>query len=99
MKPLSFTYKDSCLVDEKTIENYSEKIFVEIEYLQDQIGNGYATNYGFINLPSDFSLQQEVFELVTKKKETEASIFDCLWYWRFKFRDRCDNRSLLWLFL
>lgn len=69
MKHMSFSYKDSSILDEKTITEHFKKLLEYTEFLHDQIGNGYATHYGFINLPSDTSMQEQVLELVHKKKK------------------------------
>lgn len=73
MKPLSFEYKDTSLVDESTIKKHAELLLANVEHLQDQIGNGYASSSGFVNLPSDSSLQEEVAALVDKKKALKPS--------------------------
>ncbi len=68
MNSLQFKYKDSCLIDEREIEEVGQRLIPEIEHLQDEIGNGYATEYGSLNLPFDAELRDQVEALVKQKE-------------------------------
>ena len=68
MNSIKFDYKDSCLIEISKIQKISQQLIPEIEYVQDQIGNGYANPYGSVNLPADNPMHYSVEKLVSHKK-------------------------------
>lgn len=78
MANISFEYKDTCLIKESEIITIAQQLIPEIEYVQDQIGNGYTHPSGLINVPADGAMREAVATLVhAKRKLSPAALVVC----------------------
>jgi len=73
MSFLKFAFKKTALIDEESIKKIGERLIPEIEHIQDEIGNGYATEYGSVNVPFDQQLNEHVLQLAKQKESLKPT--------------------------
>lgn len=74
MKPISYHYKETCLVAPTSLHSYEKRLAPEIAAISTALNNKYETPYAFAYAPHDTKMLAVVHALIKEKKALAPSM-------------------------
>ncbi len=74
MKPISFSYQNSCGIDSYAIEQQIDRLGTEIKQIQDSRVSAYATDYASLWIPEDQAMIATVRQIITHMGPLHPSV-------------------------